>query len=58
MANNLGIQVVAEGVKTIWQVNFLCQRGCGVAQGYLIRRNIPAVQLEQWLKPQHAENPL
>ncbi|MBQ0764110.1 EAL domain-containing protein [Marinobacter psychrophilus] len=58
MANNLGIHVVAEGVETIRQVYFLRQRGCGVAQGYLISRPIPAVQLEQWLKPQHAENPL
>ncbi|EBA01449.1 Putative diguanylate cyclase/phosphodiesterase (GGDEF & EAL domains) with PAS/PAC and GAF sensor(s) [Marinobacter sp. ELB17] len=56
LAHNLGIQVVAEGVETISKLNFLRQRGCAVAQGYLISRPIPADQLEQWLKPQHAEN--
>jgi len=58
LAHNLGIQVVAEGVETTSQLNFLRQHGCDVAQGYLISRPIPADQLEQWLKPQYAENPL
>ncbi|PFG10863.1 MULTISPECIES: EAL domain-containing protein [unclassified Marinobacter] len=58
LAHNLGIQVVAEGVETTSQLSFLRQQGCDVAQGYLISRPIPADQLEQWLKPRHAENPL
>jgi diguanylate cyclase (GGDEF)-like protein len=58
LAHNLGIQVVAEGVETTSQLSFLRQHGCDVAQGYLISRPIPADQLEQWLKPLHAENPL
>jgi EAL domain-containing protein (putative c-di-GMP-specific phosphodiesterase class I) len=41
MANNLGIQVMAEGVETTSQLNFLRQYGCDVAQGYPISRPIP-----------------
>lgn len=58
LAHNLGIQVVAEGVENTCQLSFLRQRGCDVAQGYLISHPIPADQLEHWLTPQYAENPL
>ncbi|MEH6356968.1 MAG: bifunctional diguanylate cyclase/phosphodiesterase [Marinobacter sp.] len=58
LAHNLGIQVVAEGVETTDQLSFLRQHGCDIAQGYLISRPIPADQLDQWLKPYNAENPI
>lgn len=58
LAHNLGIQVVAEGVETTSQLSFLRQHGCNMAQGYLISRPIPAGQLEQWLEPHYAKNPL
>ncbi|MBE0485707.1 EAL domain-containing protein [Marinobacter sp.] len=46
LAHNLGIQVVAEGVETEDQLNFLRAHRCNLAQGYLISRPIPAADLE------------
>lgn len=46
LAHNLGIQVVAEGVETEEQLNFLKTHRCNLAQGYLISRPIPAEDLE------------
>lgn len=34
MANKLDIQVIAEGVETIEQLNMLKQKGCDICQGY------------------------
>lgn len=49
LAHNLGIQVVAEGVETQEQLNFLKNHRCDLIQGYLISRPIPASELEQAL---------
>ncbi|ABM20855.1 putative bifunctional diguanylate cyclase/phosphodiesterase [Marinobacter nauticus] len=49
LAHNLGIQVVAEGVETEEQLNFLKAHRCNLAQGYLISRPIPAADLERAL---------
>ncbi len=49
LAHNLGIQVVAEGVETRAQLNFLKIHRCDLIQGYLISRPIPAVELEKAL---------
>jgi diguanylate cyclase (GGDEF)-like protein len=46
LAHNLGIQVVAEGVETEEQLNFLKAHRCNLAQGYLISRPIPAADLQ------------
>ncbi len=35
MAKSMGMQVVAEGVETEEQKNFLLERGCNVVQGFL-----------------------
>jgi diguanylate cyclase (GGDEF)-like protein/PAS domain S-box-containing protein len=45
MANNLELQVVAEGVETEEQAEFLRSHGCHQAQGYLYSRPVPAEQL-------------
>ena len=42
MAEKLGIRVVAEGVETQEQYQFLKSQECGFAQGYFLKRPVPA----------------
>jgi diguanylate cyclase (GGDEF)-like protein/PAS domain S-box-containing protein len=50
MAHSLGIQVVAEGVETQEQLNFLHQIGCDAIQGYIFSPPVSADELENLLK--------
>ncbi|MDG6773178.1 EAL domain-containing protein [Thiomicrorhabdus sp. ZW0627] len=42
MAHGLGLQVVAEGVETGEQLEFLSEQGCDIAQGYFFSPAVPA----------------
>jgi diguanylate cyclase (GGDEF)-like protein/PAS domain S-box-containing protein len=46
MANNLGMEVIAEGVETETQRAFLEQHDCQVCQGYLFSQPVPIEQFE------------
>jgi diguanylate cyclase (GGDEF)-like protein len=46
LAHNLGLKVVAEGVETDAQRDFLAGHGCDVLQGYLLGRPMPATQAQ------------
>lgn len=46
LAQSLHLNVVAEGVETEAQLDFICQRGAGAAQGYLFGRPVPMAQFE------------
>ena len=50
LGQNLGLQVVAEGVETaeIWEK--LNSLGCNIAQGYYLSRPVPADDLRDWLR--------
>lgn len=50
LAHNLGVRVVAEGVETDAQLQFLRDNHCDLAQGYLISRPIQPLLLEQMLR--------
>jgi diguanylate cyclase (GGDEF)-like protein len=50
LGRELGLQVVAEGVETAEQADFLLGRGCGLQQGYLYARPLPQDAFEQMLK--------
>jgi diguanylate cyclase (GGDEF)-like protein/PAS domain S-box-containing protein len=50
MGHSLHMKVVAEGVETIEQAEFLYGLGCDEIQGYLISRALPAPQLLEWLQ--------
>jgi len=50
MANNLGMEVIAEGVETENQRAFLEQHGCAFCQGYLFGRPVPIEAFEARLK--------
>jgi diguanylate cyclase (GGDEF)-like protein len=50
MAHSLHLAVVAEGVETVEQVNFLRRRGCDELQGFLLGRPMPASDFVQHLE--------
>jgi diguanylate cyclase (GGDEF)-like protein len=56
LAGTLGIRVVAEGVETVAQREFLQQIGCGVLQGFLISRPQGADTVERFMRV-HAAAP-
>ena len=45
MAAALELDVIAEGVETEAQLAWLRERGCGLAQGFLLGRPMPAAEL-------------
>ena len=51
MAQSLKLDVIAEGVETEEQLNFLRNRGCHAAQGYYFSRPVPAERVREWLFP-------
>jgi len=50
LSHSLGMEVVAEGVETPAQLDFLRHLGCDQAQGFLIGRPMPADQLARHLQ--------
>ncbi|MDE2414029.1 MAG: EAL domain-containing protein [Comamonadaceae bacterium] len=51
MARNLDLEVVAEGVETEAQRDFLARHGCDLYQGYLFARPMPVADLEAMALP-------
>ena len=49
MARPLGLDVVAEGVETPQQMEYLRERGCDIAQGYFFTQPLTAEQFGTWL---------
>ena len=49
MANQLGIETVAEGVESLQDWRLLRQYGCKLAQGWLLAKAMPGGELESWL---------
>ena len=49
MAHSLGLEVVAEGVETRTQLDFLRQNGCEVIQGYVLAPPMPAADFEAFM---------
>jgi len=49
MAGSLNMRVVAEGIETSYQFEFLKLKQCNEMQGYLICRPLPADKLEEFL---------
>ncbi|MDB5748107.1 MAG: diguanylate cyclase, partial [Massilia sp.] len=50
LADGLSLRVVAEGVETLAQRDFLRRIGCEVLQGYLYSRPVPAREMEALLR--------
>ncbi len=50
MGRNLGLEVIAEGVETTAQADFLKAEGCPELQGFLFSKPIPAAAFEDYLR--------
>jgi diguanylate cyclase (GGDEF)-like protein/PAS domain S-box-containing protein len=50
MAHNLNLKVLAEGVETAAQLEFLSRIGCNQVQGYYFLRPTTSVELEEWAR--------
>lgn len=46
MAHKLGLKVIAEGVETAWQRDWLARAGCDFGQGYLFSKPVSAYKFE------------
>jgi diguanylate cyclase (GGDEF)-like protein/PAS domain S-box-containing protein len=53
LAVNLGLEVIAEGVETIGQRNFLSGAGCAFFQGFLYKNAISAENFAQYVRDVH-----
>ncbi|HVS42535.1 MAG TPA: amino acid permease, partial [Candidatus Dormibacteraeota bacterium] len=53
MGHGMGLDVVAEGVETVEQLNFLADHACDLVQGYLLSPPLSATALEAliWSQP-------
>nr|POR06123.1 hypothetical protein BOH68_11765 [Cobetia sp. MM1IDA2H-1] len=49
MARSMGLQVVAEGVETNEQWQYLADQGCDIFQGYLLAKPMPLDKVEAFL---------
>jgi diguanylate cyclase (GGDEF)-like protein len=56
LSHSMGLRVIAEGVETVAQFEFLKNHGCEEAQGYLISRPLEAPELRAWWLMQEEEN--
>lgn len=57
MARSLNIEVVAEGVETAGQLDFVGDLGCQEIQGYFFSRPRPPKVLARWLRDRSADGP-
>jgi EAL domain-containing protein (putative c-di-GMP-specific phosphodiesterase class I) len=54
LGHNLGLEMVAEGVETTAQRDYLAQLGCDIMQGYLYSKPLPADKAIEYLRQQAA----
>lgn len=58
MAHTLGFKVLAEGVETVEQLNFLREKGCDAYQGYIKNRPLSAQAFAELLAKEQAPGAL
>lgn len=50
MAQHLDLKVIAEGVETIYELEFLKEKGCQIYQGYLFSKPLPGHEFNELLE--------
>jgi EAL domain-containing protein (putative c-di-GMP-specific phosphodiesterase class I) len=55
MARNLGLEVVAEGVETVEELNYLADKGCSVYQGYYFCKPVSITEFSKMLQSGNVE---
>jgi EAL domain-containing protein (putative c-di-GMP-specific phosphodiesterase class I) len=50
MGHSLKQKIIAEGVEDIDQLNFLCDRGCDIIQGYYFSQPLPVYKMTTLLQ--------
>ncbi|MFG0723108.1 EAL domain-containing protein [Pseudomonas sp. GLN_6] len=50
IARNLGLECVAEGIESQWQLDCLRQHGCSLGQGYHFSRPLKEADFQAWLQ--------
>ncbi len=58
MAKNLNIDVIAEGVETLGQLDFLHSQGCNHIQGFLFSKPVPEKEFVALLKSKNLHAPI
>lgn len=56
LGTGLNLTLVAEGVETVEQAEFLRDAGCDILQGYLISRPVPHQKYVEWLTSHEAQS--
>jgi diguanylate cyclase (GGDEF)-like protein len=49
LTHDLNLKILAEGIETREQLNFLRENGCDLGQGYLFSRPLPASTIEEYM---------
>jgi len=49
LAKNMKLGIIAEGVETLEQKNYILEQGCGLIQGYYYSRPVPELEMTQLL---------
>ncbi len=57
IAKSMNLDVIAEGVETVQQQEFLLEQGCLFSQGYLYAKPLPKVDFEEYLEFNINQNP-
>ncbi|HEY6095632.1 MAG TPA: EAL domain-containing protein, partial [Gallionellaceae bacterium] len=57
LAHNLGLEVVAEGVETQRQYDYLKQLGCDMIQGFYFSRPLPVDEAEAYIRARNRPDP-
>ena len=58
MSHNLNLTVIAEGVETEQQLDYLREKGCDEVQGFLFSRPLPVEEMSKWLSMNMPEEEL